>query len=263
VKKKCIKRGKLPVNYQMEASKQKQVPMPIVPMPIVKQQVPIPIIQKQVPVPMQIGQRPIVPVLPNIIEKQIGSATHVLRDETGMEIAKGNTTIIKEVGRIVREEVERVKREMMEEMRRIEEGRRREAEEERELQQEMIRMIRMIRTERELQQEMERERRRMEEERREELSEREGEKNREVYMQGYTTGYMIIPEEIVKRMEENEARKVQGRISKNITTYQQKYPKEKEEQIRVMRENQRKIREEMERRNRPKMGVGMIQLEIK
>lgn len=89
-----------------------------------------------------------------------------------------------------------------------------------------------------------------------------GEEVVEVATTAYTTGYARITREIVKRMEDEEIRKMQNRISKNITTYQQHQDEGKREKIPVMRENQRIMREEQEERRRAKMGVGMIQLQI-
>lgn len=90
-----------------------------------------------------------------------------------------------------------------------------------------------------------------------------GKGEEEISMTAYTTGYVIITEEMLNRLSEEEMRKMQNRLAKNITTYQQKNPVEKGEQIRKMRENQRIIRGEQEVRRKAKIGVGRIQLQIK
>lgn len=84
----------------------------------------------------------------------------------------------------------------------------------------------------------------------------------EINMTAYTIGYLVITPELVNTMDEIDIKKVQGRLSKNITTYQQKYPIEKSEQIRIMKENQAIIKGIQEDKRLAKMGVGMIQLQI-
>lgn len=73
-----------------------------------------------------------------------------------------------------------------------------------------------------------------------------------------TIGRNRITKERGQRLTEEEIRILLNRITKNITTYQQKYTNgEREEQIRNMRETQGILREIQEERRRVKRGTGI------
>ena len=112
----------------------------------------------------------------------------------------------------------------------------------------------LMRTQETTQQQIEEVRREIEEIRRVVVPEEPEEEEEEIS----TIGGNRITKERGQRLTEEEIRILLNRITKNITTYQQKYTKgEREEQIRNMRETQGILREIQEERRRVKRGTGI------